>query len=139
MGRIEDKLNEIEEFIEELYEIFPDNLKAYLKSKEKKAACERYFEKIIEAVTDVVFYVIKLKNLTIPQDEESAFDILETNEVISKELCKNLKKAKGMRNIIIHQYGIIDDKLVFNSISEELKKDVKEFIKIIRQQIKSKK
>jgi len=34
-----------------------------------------------------------------------------------------------MRNIIAHEYGEIDDEIVFNAITEELIKDVGEFIK----------
>lgn len=37
-----------------------------------------------------------------------------------------------MRNIISHQYGNVDNKIVFETITEELEKDVREFIKCIR-------
>jgi len=34
-----------------------------------------------------------------------------------------------MRNFIAHQYGKINDRLVYDSIKKELEKDVIEFIK----------
>jgi len=37
-----------------------------------------------------------------------------------------------MRNIIVHEYGKVDDELVFEAISEKLEQDVKEFIKAIK-------
>ena len=40
-----------------------------------------------------------------------------------------------MRNIIAHQYGEIDDELVFKAISQELEKDVNEFIDLIEKGI----
>ena len=36
-----------------------------------------------------------------------------------------------MRNIIAHEYGKIDDELVFHSITEELEKDILDLIKEI--------
>jgi len=36
-----------------------------------------------------------------------------------------------MRNIIIHEYGEIDDIKVYGSLAEELQADVEEFIKQI--------
>ncbi|MEK6951775.1 MAG: hypothetical protein AABX29_02060 [Nanoarchaeota archaeon] len=53
--RIEEKIDEIENYLEELLTIIPDNLDVYLKDFKTKAACERYFEKIIEATVDLAF------------------------------------------------------------------------------------
>ena len=36
-----------------------------------------------------------------------------------------------MRNFIAHQYGQINDKLVYEAIKQELGKDVKKFISLI--------
>ena len=96
-----------------------------------KAACERYVEKIIEAAVDLSFLIIKQKNFRIPQDDIDAFNILLSERVIDKDLAARLRDAKGMRNIIAHQYGEIDDKIVFYSLKEKLEKDVREFIKKI--------
>ncbi len=129
--RIKDKIKEIENYLNELDEIMPKSFKEY-KKIEKKAACERYFEKIIEAVIDLVFLIIKDKNLKIPEEDSEAFDILLKENIISEELAEKFKEAKGMRNLIAHRYGNIDDEIVFHSITEELEKDVKELIKIIK-------
>ena len=37
-----------------------------------------------------------------------------------------------MKNIISHQYGKIDDEIIFESITEELEKDVRYFIKKVK-------
>jgi uncharacterized protein YutE (UPF0331/DUF86 family) len=132
--RIEEKITEIEKFLEELYDYFtPLNLELedYKRDYKIKAICERYCEKIIEAIEDLGFLIINLKQLKYPEYEKEVFDILKDNKIISENLSKKLKEAKGMRNFIAHQYGKVDDELVFNSISEDLEKDTKEFIKSI--------
>ena len=132
MNRIADKINEINEYLDELKSIIPPSLDEYKLSIEKKAACERYVEKIVEAVTDLAFLIIKNKKLRIPEDDTDAFNILLENKMIDDNLATKLKNAKGMKNIISHQYGKIDDEIVFESISEELEKDVGEFIKYVK-------
>lgn len=131
MTRINDKIKEIDEFLGQLKEMIPHNLEEYKSNLEKKAACERYIEKIVEAAVDLAFFAIKIKKLEIPEDDADAFNILLKNKIINNELAEKLKNAKGMRNIITHEYGKIDDEIVFNSITEELEKDVSEFVGII--------
>ena len=129
MSRIKDKIDEIKIYIKELQSIIPDTLEEYKSSVEKKAACERYVEKIVEAATDLAFLLIKIKKLRIPEDDIDAFNILQENNIIGEKLTKKLKNAKGMRNIIAHQYGNIDDQIIFESITNELQKDIKEFLR----------
>src|SRR3989344_8644337 len=134
--RIKEK---IEEFMGQLKQIAPNSFEEYESNIEKKAACERYVEKIVEALTDLAFLVIKLKRLKIPEDDIAAFSILSDNKVVNTNLLDKLKMAKGMRNIIAHEYGKIDDNIVFESITEELGKDVREFVESIRKYLGTKK
>ncbi len=131
--RINEKISEIEKFIEELFEFVPKEmeLEEYKRDLKTKAICERYAEKIIEAIEDLAFLEINYKRLKYPEHEKEVFDILYENKIISEILAKKLKEAKGMRNIIAHQYGKIDDELVFEAVTEQLGKDAKEFIKAI--------
>lgn len=136
MSKINDKEKEINKFLDELNDIIPDELNKYKKNKIIKAACERYFERIIEACTDLAFLIIKHKKLDIPEDDIDAFNILYENKILIESLSNNLKNAKKMRNIIAHQYGKVDDKIVFDSIKNELSKDIKNFIKTIQKYLK---
>ncbi|MBU4493531.1 MAG: DUF86 domain-containing protein [Nanoarchaeota archaeon] len=130
--RINDKIREIEDYLSELEGIMPKNFHEYKTDLKTKAACERYFEKIIEAVIDLAFLIIKDKGYKIPEEDKEAFDILANEKIIPQELSIKLKEAKGMRNIIAHEYGKIDDELIFHSITQELESDVSELIKSIR-------
>ncbi len=127
-ARIKDKIAEIGQYVDELEEIIPENFSKYIGDIKAKAACERYFEKIIEAVVDLAFLVIKECGLSIPEEDKEAFDILAEAKIMSEESAEKLKSAKGMRNIIAHEYGSIDDELVFEAIKTELIKDVRDFV-----------
>jgi uncharacterized protein YutE (UPF0331/DUF86 family) len=131
MSRIKDKVNEIKIYLDEFIEIIPENFIEYKKSKLLKAGCERYIEKIVEAMTDLAFLIIKEKRFKLPEDDAHAFRILNENNIITEEMYNNLRNAKGMRNIIAHQYGDIDDEIVFESF-QKLINDGKEFVEIGR-------
>lgn len=131
--RIEEKIREINKYLEELDSIKPISQEEYVNNLKEKAACERYFEKIIEAVIDLGFMILKSKSLGKPEDDSDLFNILERNNILDSNLSERMKEAKGMKNFISHQYGEIDDKLVFNAVTKELEKDTKLFIEKINQ------
>ena len=126
--RINDKIDEIKRYLDELISIVPEDFRKYASDYKTKAACERYFEKIIESAVDLAFLVIKENSFKIPEDDKAAFDVLATEKVIDISLAGRLKDAKGMRNIIAHQYGQVDDEVVFESITQEVVRDVKDFV-----------
>lgn len=130
--RISDKIVEIEKYLGELESVLPETYEEYLSDWKIRDICERHFEKIIEAVIDLGFLIAKKESLKIPEDEQSIFDTLCTNNLIPFELSKKLKDAKGMRNIIAHEYSKINDELVFEAVKEELIKDVRRFLEDLR-------
>ena len=133
--RLTNKIEEIEKFLSELEEISPDDFETYQTDIKTKAACERYFEKIVEALVDLAYVFIKENALKMPEDDKEAFDILAEAGHIPIALAIKLKEAKGMRNIISHQYGTVDDETVFEAITHELVKDAREFIGNVRKKL----
>jgi uncharacterized protein YutE (UPF0331/DUF86 family) len=128
MSVISDKISEVESYLSELESVVPETLEDYLKNLEKRLACERAFEKIMESVNDLAILVIKQKRLQLPSEDVKAFEVLSDKRIISQELSTNLKKAKGMRNFLAHQYGKVDDELVFEAIHKEVFDDVNNFL-----------
>jgi uncharacterized protein YutE (UPF0331/DUF86 family) len=125
------KIKEIERYLSELSEFMPTDVNGY-KELKTKAACERYFEKITGSVVDLSFLVLKERRLTIPEEDKAVFDKLADLGIITADLAVRLKEARGMRNIIAHEYGRVDDELVFHSITTELARDVLELLASIK-------
>jgi uncharacterized protein YutE (UPF0331/DUF86 family) len=128
MKRIDDKIQEIENYLEELSQIKIESFEEYENDFKTKAACERYFEKIIEAIVDLALLILKERKISLPEIDKDVFDLLSKSNVISGVLAQKLGDAKGMRNVLAHQYGSVNDELVYNAISKELENDVKEFL-----------
>ena len=131
-NRRKEKIVEIEKYLEELESFLPETIDNYFRDVVKKAACERYFEKIIEAVIDLVILIIKKRGFRAPESDRDAFEILSENNIISPALSEKLGNAKSMRNIIIHRYGRIDDKKIFDSLKNKLFNDVREFLEVVK-------
>ncbi len=130
--RISNKITEIEKFWEELNEALPKDFAEYERDFRVKAICERYFEKIVEAGVDLAYFFIREKKWKFPETEKELFNTLSEQGVISERLALRLKDAKGMRNILAHQYGEVNDKAVFTAVTEELGPDVLEFLEGVR-------
>lgn len=129
--RVEEKINQIRAYLEELESIMPPYLDLYKKDLKAKAAAERYFEKITEALTDLAHLIIKEKGFDSAETDTKAYEILSDNKTISESLSKRLIEAKNMRNIISHQYEKIEDEIVFEAIIDELPRDARQFIQEI--------
>jgi len=132
MTRLDDKIKEIENYLNDLELIIPEDLDEYLDNLEKRLACERAFEKIIEAVNDLAILFLKQMRFELPSEDIKAFEIIASKNIISQNLAFNLKQAMGMRNFLAHQYDKINDELVFNAIHKKLFSDVEEFIRILK-------
>jgi uncharacterized protein YutE (UPF0331/DUF86 family) len=132
MNRRGDKVVEVEGYLRELESILPKNIDEYLGSLEKKAACERYFEKIVESCVDLAFLIIKENGFRSAESSKESFEILSENGIISGDLALQLGNAKSMRNWLAHQYGEVDDKRVFDVIHGKLIFDVRTFLEAIR-------
>ena len=129
--RIKDKISEIGSYLKELESIRPKTFIVYEKDLKTKAACERYFEKITEALVDLAFLVIKDRGMKLPEDDKEAFSILAEANLISADLARKLREAKGMRNLIAHEYGSVDDELVFKAVAEEILTDARDFLNAV--------
>ena len=127
--RISEKAAEIRRYLRELAAIRPQSLDEYLSDLKAKAACERYMEKITEAAADLALLVIRERSLRLPENDKESFDVLAQAGIIPQELAHQLKEAKGMRNVIAHQYG--RDTLLFRAVAEELPHDIRQFLQAV--------
>ncbi|MEG6568858.1 type VII toxin-antitoxin system HepT family RNase toxin [Thermoanaerobacterium thermosaccharolyticum] len=114
--------------IKEEYEGNPMNLKNYTKQDSILLNIQR----ACEACIDLAMHVVAEKSFGIPQNSRDAFELLRKNGVIDDALEKKLKSMVGFRNIAVHNYQLIDLKVVQDLIENGLN-DLIVFSKIILQ------
>ena len=112
--------------INEEYENNPKNLK----DNRRLDAIILNLQRASEMATDVAMYIVTVRRLGIPQTRKDAFEKLYDNKLISKEMCKKMKRIIGLKNIALHEYEKIDEKMLKDIIENDLT-DIKEFIRTI--------
>ena len=117
--RILAKIDQLDAYIAELQEIAPNNFAEYQRV-EKKRACERLLQVSIEVVIDICNLLVSGLRLGLPAEEEDLFRKLLKAGVISKEMGGKLREMRGFRNILVHEYAQVDDKLVYEAVKTKL-------------------
>jgi uncharacterized protein YutE (UPF0331/DUF86 family) len=114
------KIDQLDVYIAELKEIVPRSYAEYQKV-EKKRACERLLQVSIEVVIDICNLLVSGLRLGLPAEEEDLFRKLLEAAVLSEEMGDKLREMRGFRNILVHEYAQVDDKLVYEAVKTKLK------------------
>jgi uncharacterized protein YutE (UPF0331/DUF86 family) len=117
--RILAKLDELDGYLVELRSVIPATFQEYL-TVEKRRSSERLLQVAIEAVIDICALLVTGLRLGLPADEDDLFEKLVAREVIRAPTRDLLRRMKGMRNILVHEYGRVDNALVFETARQRL-------------------
>ena len=110
--RVLAKLDELAGYLRELAEVVPHDIAAYRDTATRRA-CERILQIAIEAVIDICSLFVVGLRLGVPAEENDLFEKLATAGVLSPDMVERLRLMKGFRNLIVHDYGRVDDERVF--------------------------
>ena len=91
---------------------------------------ERYLQLAIQAVLDISHHIVADRNLPLPADSKSLFDLLARQKVVSKKLAVKLTAMAGFRNVLVHEYLEIDRRRVYRALTTELR-DFESFIRAV--------
>ena len=132
--RVLAKLDELDGYLGELRAIAPSDIEEYARI-EKKRSCERLIQMAVEATIDVCAMLVTGLRLGLPAEENDLFEKLARRGAISEAMAETLTRMKGMRNILVHAYGRVDDELVFETVRDRLgdfatfKREVLDFLR----------
>lgn len=71
----------------------------------------------IEAMVDLIAMLVKDLGIQVKEDNINISEIVKVRN-IDFELGEKLKKANGLRNIIVHRYNEIDEQIILESVGE---------------------
>ena len=129
------KIDQLDSYLNELREVAPETFDEYLKI-EKKRSCERLFQVAIECVIDICNLLVSGLRLGVPAEEKDLFEKLLQAEIISKQVESKLRDMKGFRNVLVHEYTHVDDRIVFDAARSRIH-DFEAFTKEILQFLNS--
>ena len=121
--RYNDKINYITNSIQ-LFSTIPKN-------ELEKRGIFYTIQTSIESLIDLIAMIVKDLGIPVNEDEKNISELINRRK-IDPELGEDLKKANGMRNILVHRYNKIEEDTIFES-EKKIKKLLLEWLKIIEE------
>ncbi len=131
------KLHNLKEYLGYLYQLREESKteKVFFSDFHLFGNTERYLQLSIQIIIDTSHLIIIDLGLKRPEDNYEAISILFEKGVINERLSQKLTKMIGLRNILVHEYGKIDRKKIYEILKtqiadlEEFKKEIIHFLK----------
>jgi len=84
----------------------------------------------IQNCIDIAAHIVSEEVMEVAGSTSEMFYYLEENEVIKQQLTEKMIKAVGLRNLIVHEYGNLDMKIVYEASRHDIK-DLNDFLKAV--------
>ncbi|TCK24385.1 type VII toxin-antitoxin system HepT family RNase toxin [Pseudonocardia endophytica] len=84
------------------------------------------FQTAIEAGIDAAQHVVADRGLGVPPTNAAAFRSLADAALLDGELAGRLSGAVGFRNVLVHGYAEVDDRMVIDHLDDL--RDLREFV-----------
>jgi uncharacterized protein YutE (UPF0331/DUF86 family) len=117
---IRTKIKEIRESLRLVEENLPDTFEEFSRLGLVKDGIYKRLEFCIENIFDICAIINSDLELGIPRDDVDIIENLVKSEILSEEMKEKLKAMRGFRNIVVHRYGGVDDKIAFEILIENL-------------------
>ncbi len=94
---------------------------AYVGDRINQAVVERYLERAIGRMIDVNFHVITGVGSPPPTDYHASFLKLADLGVLEIDFARQIARAAGLRNRLVHEYDDVDPRRVFEGLESALR------------------
>ncbi len=79
----------------------------------------------IQIIIDLACSIVSEKNLGIPKNYSDCISLLNKNNYLDKGLSSRILSMIGLRNLLVHEYGIIDVEKLYEYLDHL--QDIKDF------------
>ena len=114
------KITEIEESLDMVKKSLPEQIEEFVTLGITKDGIYKRLEYAIENVFDICHVINADLSLGIPSSEEDVIQNLRTKGIIDSDISDKLIAMRRFRNIVVHRYGKIDDRIAFSLLENEL-------------------
>ena len=118
--RISQKIKEIQDSLQMIEEALPANIEGFNHLGLVKDGIYKRLEFCIQNLIDIFSMIYIENNLGVPGAIDDIFIALSSKKLFSKKILQIIGEMKGLRNILAHRYGVIDDNIIFEILKERL-------------------
>jgi uncharacterized protein YutE (UPF0331/DUF86 family) len=114
------KLAELEECLEQIREFSSVSAETYSGDWKTRRIVERTLQIMIELCIDIAGHIISDRRLRVPVSYADTFRSLAEGGLITPQLSDVMEKMAKFRNIVVHQYEIVDTEIVIMILRKHL-------------------
>lgn len=129
---ISKRLERLDELVEELERVRAEGRDAYRADLKTRLAADHAIQISVQVCLDVGAHLVAELGLHTPDDYRGVFDSLRAGG-LDGGLADRLEDAAGMRNVLVHGYLDVDEKIVWGAL--ERLDDLRQFAAFAADQI----
>ncbi len=115
-----EKLDSMVRCLERVREKTPTSLAELTADLDRQDIIMFNLERAIQASVDIASHIIAYTSLPAPITMADSFEKLAHAKIITKETAEKMKKAVGLRNILVHEYQKIDWSIIWAVITTHM-------------------
>ena len=115
--RVRERLGRLEPLLALLDEVRTSSEQAYFSAFHTKLATQHALQLAVQICIDVGAHLIAELGLPLADDYGGVFSRLEEAEILDADLAGRLRKAAGLRNLLVHGYAEVDDRKVWEALA----------------------
>jgi uncharacterized protein YutE (UPF0331/DUF86 family) len=112
------RLRQIDQRVTALRRVSSIGERTFAGDLDLQAQAERHLQIAIQAAIDIAIHMLAEDTAATPEDYGSAFLLLAGQRVIPAPLAQRLRRAAGLRNILVHAYLDIDPHQVWRHLAD---------------------
>ncbi|MCD6095145.1 MAG: DUF86 domain-containing protein [Thermoprotei archaeon] len=122
-------INDIEEAINIILEDTSKPFEMLIRSE--RSEVRYYIVVLVEALIALCYHIIRRKYGVKPMTPFQTFNVLVEKHLIKPDEFDDFVKLVRLRNLLVHRYWIVNDKLIYDNIKKNFSK-VKSFLERVR-------
>lgn len=118
--KIEGLLRHLQEYTAFLHQIAQQDQAAFLNDPKSIGSARYYLQVSIETYINIANHIIATERLRAPQDYRDTFTVLNEASILPGDLTQTMRELAGLRNLLVHVYCEVDDRMIYEGIRAEL-------------------
>jgi len=102
----------------------------FISDKHLVASAKYFLIVAIEASIDICNHIISKNKFRAPEDYADTFKVMGDEGILDKKFVEKLMKMAKFRNRLVHIYWEVDDEVVHNILTEDIR-DIERFVEDI--------
>jgi uncharacterized protein YutE (UPF0331/DUF86 family) len=114
------KVSQVRRHLRRVRDRLPPGEKTFLDDEDLQDVVVHNLWLALQSCIDIAAHVVADEGLGQPSGLADLFDLLGEHQIISSDLARQLRKAAGLRNIIVHEYVRLDLAMIYRIAKGDL-------------------